>query len=94
LNDAWTIRLWLWPCRAIASYLTFPSESTWTARALDVDDEPLRPMSSGYWATGISGKAPPSPKSSGARGRHPARLPYAGGPVRCSGSTHQLAIPK
>ena len=36
-------------------------------------------MSSGYCATWISGKAPPSPKSSGARGTKPWRWPYGGG---------------
>ena len=31
---------------------------------------------------GISGYAPPSPKSSGPRGRHPNRVPYRGGGSR------------
>lgn len=49
------------PCLAMASYLTFPSASTCTARALDVFF--FLPISRGNWATWISGKAPPSPKS-------------------------------
>lgn len=49
------------PCLAMASYLIFPSASTCTARALDVFF--FLPISSGNWATWISGKAPPSPKS-------------------------------
>lgn len=49
------------PCRAIASYFIFPSASTWTAKAFDIFF--FRPISNGYWATWISGKAPPSPKS-------------------------------
>lgn len=52
----------LCPCLAMASYLIFPSASTCTARALDVFF--FLPISSGNWATWISGKAPPSPKSS------------------------------
>lgn len=49
------------PCLAIASYFIFPSASTCTARALDVFF--FLPISRGNWATWISGKAPPSPKS-------------------------------
>ncbi len=49
------------PCLAMASYLIFPSASTCTARALDVFF--FLPISRGNWATWISGKAPPSPKS-------------------------------
>lgn len=49
------------PCLAMASYLIFPSASTCTARALFV--LLFRPISRGNWATWISGKAPPSPKS-------------------------------
>ncbi|TNN37074.1 hypothetical protein EYF80_052770 [Liparis tanakae] len=45
----------------MASYLIFPSASTCTARALDVFF--FLPISIGNWATWISGKAPPSPKS-------------------------------
>jgi hypothetical protein len=41
--------------------LIFPSASTCTARALDVFF--FLPISRGNWATWISGKAPPSPKS-------------------------------
>lgn len=75
------IRLSPCPCLAIASYFTFPSPSTCRVSALDETPFPLRPMSSGYCATGISGNAPPSPKSSGFRGRHPDRCPYGGGPL-------------
>lgn len=49
------------PCLAMASYLIFPSASTCTARALEVFF--FLPISRGNWATWISGKAPPSPKS-------------------------------
>ena len=40
LKLEWTIRFSLWPCRAIASYLTLPSASTWIASAFDVDAVP------------------------------------------------------
>ncbi|KAF3849602.1 hypothetical protein F7725_019321 [Dissostichus mawsoni] len=60
MDDMYTLSL---PCPALAmaSYLIFPSASTCTARALDVFF--FRPISRGNWATWISGKDPPSPKS-------------------------------
>ena len=65
-GDSWSSNRWstlslLCPCLAMESYLTFPSASTCTAKALDVFF--FRPISWGNWATWISGKAPPSPKS-------------------------------
>ena len=49
-------------------------------------------MSTGYWATGISGNEPPSPKSSADLGRHPALDPYAGGPRRCDKSFSKFKV--
>ena len=51
------------PWRARISYFIFPCASSWTAREFEVLSFPSLPIFSGYWATGISGKAPPSPKS-------------------------------
>mmetsp|Transcript_10764 Transcript_10764/g.23026 ORF Transcript_10764/g.23026 Transcript_10764/m.23026 type:complete len:248 (-) Transcript_10764:84-827(-) len=66
-------------CCRIASYFMFPEASIARATVPLPPRSPLRPMSMGYCATWISGKAPPSPKSSSARGTHPARLPCGGG---------------
>ena len=80
-QSQWEITLSLdCPCRAIASYLIFPSGSTCMASAFDIFF--FRPISRGYWATWISGKAPPSPKSSNKRGIQPFRYPYGGGSLR------------
>ena len=74
-----TLSLWC-PCLTRASYLTFPSLPTCRGTtAVDFSFWPFfMPIPSGYWAMWISGKAPPSAKSSSCRGRHPCRWPYAG----------------
>jgi len=75
LKLACTIRDSPWPRRAMSSYCVFPSPSTLRTSAFDDEAVPFLPMSSGYCATCTSGNAPPSPKSSAARGRQLLLLP-------------------
>uniref|UniRef100_J3LHA9 Uncharacterized protein n=1 Tax=Oryza brachyantha TaxID=4533 RepID=J3LHA9_ORYBR len=66
------------PCFTTASKAMLPLASTVRARIFDPPFSSRRPMPSGYCATWISGKAPPSPKSSGRRGTNPPLFPYGG----------------
>mmetsp|Transcript_75708 Transcript_75708/g.219874 ORF Transcript_75708/g.219874 Transcript_75708/m.219874 type:complete len:200 (+) Transcript_75708:1051-1650(+) len=63
-----------------ASQATRPSASTCKATTFCWAAEVL-PILRGYWATWISGKAPPSPKSAKVRGAQFCRRPYRGGPL-------------
>uniref|UniRef100_A0A0E0DDY9 Protein kinase domain-containing protein n=1 Tax=Oryza meridionalis TaxID=40149 RepID=A0A0E0DDY9_9ORYZ len=66
------------PCFTTASKATLPLALTVSARIFEPLFSSRRPMPSGYCATWISGKALPSPKSSGHRGTNPPRFPYDG----------------
>ena len=74
----WTIFPSRWPTVASTSWRTLPLASVVSA-SVCAAFFPLRPMSSGYCATWISGKAPPPPKSACDRGTQPLRWPCGGG---------------
>uniref|UniRef100_A0A0E0IQS0 Protein kinase domain-containing protein n=1 Tax=Oryza nivara TaxID=4536 RepID=A0A0E0IQS0_ORYNI len=66
------------PCFTTASKATLPLALTVSARIFEPLFSSRRPMPSGHCATWISGKALPSPKSSGHRSTNPPRFPYDG----------------
>ena len=78
IHPEWTIFPSRWPTVASTSWRTLPLASVVSARVCAAFF-PLRPMSSGYCATWISGKAPPPPKSACDRGTQPLRWPCGGG---------------